>query len=66
MDMENLINIKTNIGVQLTDPELSVRWWGRLSDEEKQNILNIYLPSFNIGDVNYETMYWIWLKKQKL
>jgi hypothetical protein len=28
MDMENLIDIKTNIGVQLTDPELSVRWWG--------------------------------------
>jgi hypothetical protein len=64
--MENLINIKSDAGVQLTDRELSVRWWNRLSYEEKQNILNTYLPSQKVSDMNYETMYWVWLKKQKL
>jgi len=64
--MENLIKIKSEIGVQLTDRELSVRWWGRLSVEEKQSILNEYLPSYNIGMMDYESVYWVWLKQQKL
>jgi len=64
--MENLIKIKSEIGVQLTDRELSVRWWGRLSVEEKQAILNEHLPSYNIGMMNYESVYWVWLKQQKL
>jgi hypothetical protein len=64
--MEKLIDIKTKSGIQLTDPELAVRWWGRLSDEEKQLYLNTYLPSYEINEVDYETMYYIWLKKQEL
>jgi hypothetical protein len=64
--MENLIKIKSDIGVQLTDRELSVRWWGRLSVEEKQVILNEHLPSYNIDMMNYESVYWVWLKQQKL
>jgi len=64
--MENLIKIKSDIGVQLTDRELSVRWWGRLSVEEKQVILDEHLPSHNIGMMNYESVYWVWLKQQKL
>ena len=64
--MENLIKIKSDIGVQLTDRELSVRWWGRLSVEEKRAILKEYLPSYDIGNMNNEYVYWVWLKQQKL
>lgn len=66
LSMENLIKIKSDIGVQLTDRELSVRWWGRLSVEEKQAILKEYLPSHDIGIMDYESIYWVWLKQQKL
>ena len=62
--MENLIKIKSDIGVQLTYRELAVRWWGRLTDEEKQSMLSVHLPSFDIKRMDYETMYWVWLKKQ--
>jgi hypothetical protein len=61
--MEALIKIKSENGIQLTDRELAVRWWGRLSTEEKESVLNTYLPNYS-NDVNYETMYWIWLKQQ--
>jgi len=64
--MEDLIKIKSNIGVQLTDRELSVRWWSRLSVEEKRDILKEYLPLHDIGIMDYESVYWVWLKKQKL
>jgi antitoxin component of MazEF toxin-antitoxin module len=64
--MENLIKIKSDAGVQLTDRELSVRWWGRRTVEEKQAILKEYLPSHNIENIDYESMYWVWLKQQKL
>lgn len=66
MEMENLIKIKSDIGVQLTDQELAVRWWGRLTIDEKKNILNSYLPSCSVDNMTYENMYWVWLKKQKL
>ena len=56
--MEALIKIKSENGIQLTDRELAVRWWGRLSTEEKE------LPKYGIEDIDYETMYWIWLKQQ--
>jgi hypothetical protein len=62
--MENLIKIKSDIGVQLTDRELSVRWWGRLSVEEKRAILKEHLPSHDIGIMDYESVYWVWLKQQ--
>jgi hypothetical protein len=64
--MENLIKIKSESGLQLTDRELSVRWWGRLSIEEKQTILKENLPSHDIGIMDYESVYWVWLKRQKL
>jgi hypothetical protein len=62
--MENLIKIKSDIGVQLTDFELSVRWWGRLSVKEKRAILNEHLPSYDIDIMDYESIYWVWLKQQ--
>ena len=64
--METLIKIKSQAGAQLTDRELSVRWWGRLSVEEKQDKLKEYLPSHSIGIMDYESIYWVWLKQQKL
>ena len=64
--MEKLIKIKSDAGVQLTDRELSVRWWGRLSVEEKMAILKKHLPSHDIGIMDYESVYWVWLKQQKL
>jgi hypothetical protein len=62
--MENLIKIKSENGIQLTDRELAVRWWGRLSTEEKESLLKTFLPTFSIDKVDYETQYWIWLKQQ--
>jgi hypothetical protein len=59
-----LIKIKSDAGVQLTDRELSVRWWGRLSVEEKMAILKEHLPFLQI--IDYESVYWVWLKQQKL
>lgn len=64
--MEDLIKLKTDIGVQLTDRELSVRWWGRLSTKEKENLLETFLPTFSVDNINYETQYWIWRKQQIL
>jgi hypothetical protein len=64
--MEDLIKIKSDIGAQLTDRELSVRWWGRLSVEEKCVILKEHLPSHDIDIMDYESIYWVWLKQQKL
>jgi len=64
--MEDLIKIKSDIGVQLTDRELSVRWWGRLSVEEKRAILKEHLPSHDVGIMDYESVYQLWLKKQTL
>jgi hypothetical protein len=64
--MEELIKIKSENGIQLTDRELAVRWWGRRSEEEKKILLETYLASYEVNSVNYETMYWIWLKQQKL
>lgn len=64
--MENLITIKVNGGVQLSDRELAVRWWGRKSIEEKMDLLKTFLPKYGIEDIDYETMYWIWLRQQNL
>ncbi len=64
--MEELIKIKSENGIQLTDRELAVRLWGRRSEEEKKVLLETYLASQEVSSVNYETMYWIWLKQQKL
>lgn len=62
--MEALIKIKSENGIQLTDRELAVRWWSRLSTEEKESLLKTFLPTFSIDIVDYETQYWIWLKQQ--
>lgn len=64
--MEKLIEMKMKNGIELTDRELAVRWWNRLSAEEKQNILNEYLPKHTIDSMTYENMYWLWLKQQTL
>jgi homoserine acetyltransferase len=57
---------KRESGGQLTNFELAVRWWGGLSVKEKQAILNEHLPSYDIGNMNNEYVYWVWLKQQSV
>lgn len=64
--MRELAGLKTENGIELSDPELAVRWWGRKNDEEKQELLNKYLPDFKIDDMNHQDIYWLWKKQQKL
>jgi len=64
--MQELAGLKTENGIQLSDPELAVRWWGRLEDEEKQKLLNKYLPNFKIDKMNHQDIFWLWKKQQKL
>lgn len=64
MITENLIKIKSDAGVQLTDRELAVRWWGRLSTTEQEEVISN--SNLTIRPIDYDTMYWLWLKKQKI
>jgi hypothetical protein len=65
-EMNELIKIKSQTGVELSDRELSVRWWGRLSVDEKRAILNEYLPLHDISIMDNESVYLVWLKQQKI
>jgi hypothetical protein len=59
-----LIKIKSDAGVQLTDRELAIRWWGRLSTTEQEEVLsNSNMVIRPIDD--YDIMYWLWLNQQK-
>jgi hypothetical protein len=60
-----LIKIKSYMGVQLTNLELAVIWWGRLSVKQKRTILKEHLSSYDIGNMNNEYVYWVWLKQQE-
>ncbi|MCF8339710.1 MAG: hypothetical protein K9I82_01915 [Chitinophagaceae bacterium] len=63
---QELIEIKSQAGIQLTDRELAVRWYGRLSDVEQLTLLDKYIPSFLPDELSDENKYWLWLKQQKL
>jgi hypothetical protein len=64
--INELIKIKSDAGVQLTDRELAIRWWGRLSITEQEEVLsNSKLTKLTIREIDYETMYWLWLNQQK-
>jgi hypothetical protein len=62
--MQELAGVRT--GVELSDPELATRWWSRLEKEEKQSLLNQYLPSRTVEKMDNDAIYWLWLKQQKL
>jgi hypothetical protein len=64
--MRELAGLKTENEIELSDPELAVRWWRRKNNEEKQELLNKYLPDFKIDDMNHQDIYWLWKKQQKL
>ena len=64
--VKELIEIKTNAGAQLTDRELAIRWYSRLSNEEKVALLDEYLPSFKPDVLTDENKYWLFLAQQKL
>jgi hypothetical protein len=53
-------------GIELSDPELAIRWWGRKNEEEKQDLLDEYLPDFKIDEMNRRDIFWLWKKQQKL
>ena len=57
---------KRESGVQLTNFELALRWWDGLSVKEKGAILKEHLPSYGIGNMNNEYVYWVWLKQQSV
>ncbi len=64
--MQELAGIKAEGGVQLSDPELAVRWWSRKESSEKQELLNKYLPKHSSDDMSSQDIYWLWKKQQKL
>lgn len=65
--MEEIIKIKTECGVELSDTELAVRWWKRLSLDEKKRFVSEHLSeNYDISEMNYSDIYWLWKKKQTL
>jgi len=64
--MKELAGIKTENGIELSDPELAVRWWGRLEKSKKQKLLNKHLPDFPMDKMSHQDIYWLWKKQQKL
>jgi hypothetical protein len=63
---KELIDIKVNAGVQLTDRELAIRWYSRLTNEENLALLEEYFPSFTPDVLTDENKYWLFLAQQKL
>jgi hypothetical protein len=64
--LQKLAGLKTENGIELSDPELAVRWWGRKNEEEKQDLLDKYLPNFKIDKMNHQDILWLWKEQQKL
>ena len=64
--MQQLAGLLNEDNIELSDPELAVRWWGRMKDDKKQELLNKYLPKFLIKDMNNKDIYWLWKKQQSL
>lgn len=64
--LQQLAGLLNEDNIELTDPELAVRWWGRMKDDKKQELLNKYLPKFLIKDMNNKDIYWLWKKQQSL
>jgi len=64
--LQELAGLKTENGIELSDPELAVRWWGRKNEEEKQDLLDKYLPKFKPEKMNHQDIFWLWKKQQKL
>lgn len=58
--------INEESGIELSDPELAVRWWERLPRPQKQDLLNQYAPSMKIEHMFKDDIYWLWKKQQKL
>ena len=63
---KELIDIKVNACVQLTDRELAIRWYSRLTNEENLALLEEYFPSFTPDVLTDENKYWLFLAQQKL
>jgi hypothetical protein len=64
--VKELIDVKANAGVQLTDRELAIRWYSRITEDTKLALLGEYLPSFTPSELTDENKYWLFLAQQKL
>jgi hypothetical protein len=64
--IQELAGLNAESGIQLSDPELAVRWWSRKESSEKQDLLNQYLPKHKINNISPQDIYWLWKKQQKL
>jgi hypothetical protein len=63
---KELIDIKVNAGVQLTDRELAIRWYSRLTNEENLALLEEYFTSLTPDVLTDDNKYWLVLAQQKL
>lgn len=52
--------------MELTDRELALRWWNRLSIKEKDFYMEKYLPSFTEKNLTNAEIFWVWGKQQAL
>jgi hypothetical protein len=50
----------------LTDKELALRWWNRLSPKERDFYMDKYLPSFTEKNLTQAEIFWVWGKQQAL
>jgi hypothetical protein len=49
--------------MELTDRELSDRWWSRLNPKEKDFYMEKYLPSFTEKNITPDEIFWVWKQK---
>ncbi len=66
MKTTDLIKIKAESGVSLTDRELAIRWWSRLSETEQVEVITHLNLTFQLQEVTDDNAYWMWSKRQKL
>jgi hypothetical protein len=52
--------------MELTDRELALRWWDRLTIKEKDFYMKKYLPSFTEKNLTSAEIFWVWGKQQAL
>lgn len=66
MKTADLIKIKAESGVSLTDRELAIRWWSRLSETEQVEVITHLNLTLQLQEVTDDNAYWMWSKRQKL
>lgn len=53
--------------MELTDRELSIRWWGRRTHKEKMELTKeLKIIRTNLDSLTGSEIEWVWRKQQKL